>query len=209
MINNKDLVESLETQLNLIPVIKQKERRKQTLEQAKNALEEGRYLLAVSHYKLASKYSAELGETDKEKEFLDEAKKVEKLKGKLEKQRKKEDTKIEEILIKADVCLDEGNYIEAIKLYQDVRTLRDSIGEYDEQLNSIVNTLKLSIIENFLVKKIPEQIKDVLKLVEELTNENENFSLITLYNRASKTLLFPKEEIAALIYIFHKLLVFI
>ncbi|NVM04791.1 MAG: hypothetical protein HWN67_20895 [Candidatus Helarchaeota archaeon] len=209
MINNKDLVESLENQLSLIPLIKQKERRKQTLDQAQKALEDGRYLLAISHYKLASKYSADLGEPDKEKDFLAEAKKVGKLKGKLEKQRKKEDYKIEEILVKADVCIDEGNYLEAIKLYQEVRALRDSIGEFDEQLNSIINTIELNFIENFLVKKIPEQIKDILKLVKELTNENENFSLITLFNRASKTLLIPKDEIALIIYILHKLLVFI
>ncbi|MFX1449486.1 MAG: hypothetical protein ACFFCM_01505, partial [Promethearchaeota archaeon] len=128
LIDNNDLIQSLENQLHLIPLIKQKEKRKQTLDQAEKALEDGRYLVAISHYKLASKYSADLGEPDKEKEFLDESKKIEKLKAKLEKQRKKEDSKIEEILVKADLFLDEGNYLEALKLYQHVRTLRDTIG---------------------------------------------------------------------------------
>ncbi|MFX1449485.1 MAG: hypothetical protein ACFFCM_01500, partial [Promethearchaeota archaeon] len=72
-----------------------------------------------------------------------------------------------------------------------------------------IYTLKLNCIENFIVKKVPEQIKDILKLVEELTNENENFNLTTLYNRASKTLLIPKEEIASIIYVFHEMIVFL
>ncbi|MHA1378427.1 MAG: hypothetical protein ACTSRG_08600 [Candidatus Helarchaeota archaeon] len=205
LMKNEDLVKSLQGQLDLIPVIKRKERRTKTIQMAKKAIEDQRFLLAISLYKLAAKYSAELEENDKEKEFLDEIKRIEKLKTKFEKMRKKEDSKIEGILEKAETCVEQKNYFEALRLYYKVKKLRNSNETPEEHLNVIDYSLQQYFIEQFTKNKIPEHVKDIIKLLEEMSNENENLSLVEVYNRALKRFLIPKEEISAIIYILHKI----
>lgn len=204
-INNTDMIESLKEQLETIPIIMLKERRARTLNMAKKAVDDERFLLAMSLYKLASKYSAELEENDKEKEFLLEIKRIEKIKDKFEKQRKKEDTKIEGILEKADQAVEQNNFFEAIKLYQKVIKFRNSISESEGELKSVDYCIEQYFINNFVKNKIPEHIQDVIKIAEEMAKENENFSPVELYQRASKRLLIPKDEISSIIYVLHKI----
>ncbi|MHA1300499.1 MAG: hypothetical protein ACTSO9_13860 [Candidatus Helarchaeota archaeon] len=209
LIKNEDLVNSLQDQLNLIPIIKLKERRTRTIQMAKKAVDDERFLLAISLYKLAAKYSSELGEEDVEKEFLDEVKKVEKLKSKFEKLRRKEDSKIMGILEKAEQCVEQNNYFDALKLYYKAKRLRSSNGESDEHINAVNYSIEQHFLEQFMNNKIPEPFKDVIKIIEEIANENDAFSLVNVYETALKRLLIPKEEISAIIYILHKIRVLI
>lgn len=205
------MIEALTEQVTLINSIFLKERRKNAIENAKASIKAEEFATAIENYQKAAKLSVDLKEPEYEQKFSEEIKRIEKLKDKLDKQRKKVDKQIDIMIEKADNISNQKKFFDAIKLYHEASALvKESFSqlEIDEGLNQkIVIALEKYFSSLFLEnpENIPPLVLDLIKIAEELREQQGKFHISDLYQRAVKRILRPEREITSTIYLLHKL----